>query len=70
MAKKSQAGRKVPPEIRVSLVPSDDTVPYRLSQLQRVIQRMLRRSLAGGSHVIGQTAAPESKEVGITKSKN
>jgi hypothetical protein len=70
MAKKSHAGRKVPREIRISLVPSDDTLPYRFSQLQSVIQRMLRRGLAGASHGIGQTAARESKEVIIARSKN
>src|SRR5262245_25986932 len=69
MAKRSHAGCKVPPEIRISLVPSDDTVPYRFSQLQSVIRRMVRRSLAGGPYDIGQTAAQESKEVIIARSK-
>jgi hypothetical protein len=69
MAKKSHARRAVPPEIRISLVPSDNTLQYRLSQLQTVIQRMLRRRLAGGSHDMQQTATQESKEVIIARSK-
>lgn len=70
MAKKSQAGRLVSPKIRISMVPSDSTLPFRLSQLQNVIQRMLRRRLVGGSHDKQQTATQASEEFIAAKSND
>jgi hypothetical protein len=70
MAKKSQAGRAVSPDIRISMVPCDSTLPFRLLQLQNVIQRMLRRHLVGGSHDQQQTATPASEEFIAEKSND
>jgi hypothetical protein len=68
MAQKSQAGRSVSPKIRKSMLPSDSTLPFRLSQPQNVIQRMLRRRLVGGSHDKQQTANQASEEFMAAKS--
>lgn len=64
MAKKQPAEPSAHLEIQVSMVPTDHTLQYRLSQLRDVIQRMLRRKLPGQSHDERQTAAQEPKGIG------